>query len=187
MTKILFIGGVSRSGKSLLAHQVVKKIGIPYLSLDILKMALHREGRLLDIDPNEPLNVTARKLWPLVRAMAENAAETDVPYLFEGEVTPGHVADFRDSHADIEVRAVFLGYPNTSVDQKMAALTAHAHHPNDWIAHHNEDWQRHFIRERIDDSVQLANDCADQEIPFVDTSEGFTAQLHRALDILTKV
>ncbi len=187
MTQILFIGGVSRSGKSLLARQVVKKIGIPYLSLDILKMALHREGRLLGIDPIEPMNVTARKLWPLVRAMAENAAETHVSYLFEGEVTPVHVADFRDSQADIDVRAVFLGYPSTSVDQKMAALTAHAHHPNDWIAHHDEDWQRHFIRERIDDSIQLAKDCADRDIPFVDTSEDFNAQLGKALDVLTKV
>ena len=89
---VVWIGGPARSGKGLLARKLAADLEWPLLSLDVLKMALSRVVPDLGIDPEAPSATVGEAMWPLIRAMAENAIETDVDYVFEGDMlSPRHL------------------------------------------------------------------------------------------------
>jgi predicted kinase len=64
---LYLVGGCSRSGKSLLAERMRAKHGIPWFSLDALKMGLFHGAPTLGIDPNADDLLTADQLSPIVR------------------------------------------------------------------------------------------------------------------------
>ena len=82
---LILLGGAPRAGKGMISRELVQKRGIALLSLDVLKMGLHRAVPSMGVDPNAHSREVGENMWPLVRAMAENALEADVDYVFEGD------------------------------------------------------------------------------------------------------
>ena len=80
---LLMLGGAPRAGKGIISRQLVRKTAMPFLSLDMLKMGLHHAVPSMGVDPSAPSVEVAEKMWPLVRAMAENALESNLECIFE--------------------------------------------------------------------------------------------------------
>lgn len=80
---VVFIGGASHAGKTVLAQRLLETYQYPYLSLDHLKMGLIRSGNTSLTPMSEETELTAY-LWPIVREMAKTAIENGQNLIIEG-------------------------------------------------------------------------------------------------------
>ena len=131
---VIFIGGATHTGKTLLAQKILEEKKIPYLSLDHLKMGLIRSGQT-SLTPMDDELLTDY-LWPIVREMAKTAIENGQNLIVEGCYIPGPWSeDFPESYLD-HIRCRFL------------VMT------EGYIRTHFEDIRRHAcaIEQRLDDS-----------------------------------
>ena len=49
---VILIGGVTRTGKTLMAQKLMEKYGYPYMSVDHIKMGLYRVLEMKNTIPN---------------------------------------------------------------------------------------------------------------------------------------
>ena len=104
---ILLIGGPSHTGKTALAHRLMQREGVAYLSIDHLKMGLIRSGQTTLTPCDDDALLTAY-LWPILREMIKTAIENKQSMIIEGCYIP---FDWRKSFDDEylpHIRAVWL-------------------------------------------------------------------------------
>lgn len=175
---LFLIGGASRSGKSLLAERLLVRARVPWFSLDTLRMGLATGAPALGIDPEADDLQEARRLWPIVRGMAEQLIDDGRPYAIEGVcLDPHDVAAFA---ADHRVTACFLGYPRLASPEKAALVAEFGGGPNDWLADEPEDEVLAHIAEGCRISALLERACVETGLPFFDTGQDFAAALAKA-------
>lgn len=85
---VVLITGSTHTGKTLLAQNLLKRYGYPYLSIDHLKMGLLRSGQTT-LTPEDDLALTDY-LWPIVREMVKTAIENRQNLIVEGCYIPFH-------------------------------------------------------------------------------------------------
>ena len=103
---VVLIGGESHVGKTLFAHRLMLRTGIPYTSLDHLKMGLIRAGKacFTALSPDEQI---AREMWGIVKGMAETCLENRQDIILEGwYLLPEDVAPLQGPHT----QALFLTF-----------------------------------------------------------------------------
>lgn len=178
------VGGCSRSGKSILAERMRARHGIPWFTLDALKMGLHLGAPSLEVLPAADDLETADQMWPIVEPILDHAIFDRRDYLIEGvNLRPGTIARFiRDTEQP--VRACFLGYVDISLEDKARAVAAHTGPPTDWLHQTGGENVRRYLDVSRRLSRQLRDDCAQFGIPFVDTGIDFRAGLDQAERIL---
>ncbi len=94
---IILITGASHTGKTMLAQRLLEKYGIPYLSIDHLKMGLIRSGNT-DLTPQDDYELTFY-LWPIVREIIKTAIENRQNLIVEGAYIPfDWKSDFNDEY-----------------------------------------------------------------------------------------
>lgn len=133
---IIFIGGASHTGKTILAQRLLEKYHYPYLSIDHLKMGLIRSGNT-DLTPMDDEKLTDY-LWPIIREMVKTAIENKQNLIVEGCYIPfDWRKDFeREYLAHIRYRCLIMSrnYIESNFED---------------IRHH-----RNAIEQRMDDSGQ---------------------------------
>lgn len=178
---VVLIGGPARAGKGLLSRRLATKLGWPLLSLDVLKMALSRVVPDLRIDPEAPSAEVGEAMWPLVRAMAENAVETGTHYVFEGDMLyPRQMAELRSTYPG-QVAACFLGYSRASAPEKLAAIRRATGLPNDWLNEYDDGFILDLVRDGIAESRLLSLEAEHYGFEYFDGSTAFEAMLEDAL------
>lgn len=96
---IILITGASHTGKTVLAQKLLEKYKYPYLSIDLLKMALIRSGNT-KLTPMDDDKLT-EYLWPIVREMIKTAIENEQNLIVEGCYIPFDWAkDFKKEYLD---------------------------------------------------------------------------------------
>jgi hypothetical protein len=180
---IRIIGGAARTGKSLLSRRLLLETQQPYLSLDVLKMGLVNGLPEYGVDPEASSQEVAEKLWPIVRAMCVNMIETGVYYIVEGEILPHHADELAQRYPG-EIRACFLGYAEVAPEHKLREIREFGGHPNDWIADYPDEYVLDFVRDSIEFSRYLRDECAKRNLPYFDTSFDFLETLDQAAEYL---
>lgn len=84
---IILIAGASHTGKTALAQRMLEKYGLPYLSIDHLKMGLIRSGNT-SLTPLSDDEALTEYLWPIVREIIKTAVENDQDLTVEGCYIP---------------------------------------------------------------------------------------------------
>jgi hypothetical protein len=176
---LLIIGGPGRTGKGILSRRLMAETGQPYLSLDVVKMGLASGVPSYGMDPDASTRAVAEKLWPLVRAMAINMLETEVHYIVEGEILPGHAVELAERFPG-QVRACFLGYAEVEPERKLREIREFSGLPNDWTVGEPDASVLDVIHASIAFSRELRDECARYNLPYFDTSQDFSAALDRA-------
>lgn len=179
------VGGCSRSGKSILADRMRVRHGVPWFSLDALKMGLHLGAPSLAVVPDADDMQTADQLWPIVEPILDHAIFDRRDYLVEGvNLRPRAIAQFI-KETDAPVRACFLGYPGISIGEKALAVAEHTGPPTDWLHRTGPENVRRYltISQRL--SCQLRDECLSVDLPFVDTGTDFWGGIDTAEDLLT--
>lgn len=104
---ILLIGGPSHTGKTALAQRLMEREGVPYLSIDHLKMGLIRAGQTRLTPCDDDALLTAY-LWPILREMIKTAIENGQSLIIEGCYIPFDWRESFDGAYLPHIRAVWL-------------------------------------------------------------------------------
>ena len=181
---LYIVGGCSRSGKSILAERMRVRHGIPWFTVDALKMGLHLGAPSLDVMPGADDIETADKMWPVIEPILDHAIFDGRDYLVEGvNLRPRTIARFI-RETDAPVRTCFLGYPKVSIERKALDVARHTGPPVDWLHRTGRDNVRRYlaISERL--SRDLRDECAAVGIAFVNTGTDFETAMATAEHIL---
>lgn len=181
---LCIVGGCSRSGKSILAERMRARHGIPWFTLDALKMVLHRGLPSLGVLPSADDLATADLMWPVIEPILDHALFDGRDYLVEGvNLRPPTVARYiRETEGAIT--ACFLGYPDVDIEQKALAVAGHAGPPTDWLHRTGHENVRRYLAVSRALSRELRAECTAVELPFVDTGRDFQAELDVAEALL---
>ena len=180
---LVFIGGASRTGKSILAQRLLVELRMPYLNLDVLKMGLARAVPEYGLDPDSGAVAVAERLWPLVREMSVSLLHDRIAYGIEGELLPSQVAALSGSYPG-QIRMCFLGYATILPSQKLQQIRTHAGFPNDWSATYDDAALLTIITREIAFSQYLQTTCPRYNIRYFDTSDHFLETLDSVMDYL---
>ena len=184
---LFLVSGTSRSGKTLIARKILADNQIPYLSLDWLMMGFNdgipEYGIHHLLWPNE----IAEKMSPFLQGMIGSMLVDGMDYVIEGEaMLPELVADLVAKHPD-KVRAVFVGYTEIDVEDKVALVKKHRDGEDDWLTNESDEYIRDHIGNMIAYSKMIKEGCAEHGLSYFDTSEDFLGAIEAATDNLLDI
>ena len=181
---LFLVSGASRSGKTLIAKKLLAAKRIPYLSLDWLMMGFNdgipEYGIHHLLWPNE----IAEKMAPFFLGVIDSMLVDGMDYVIEGEaMLPQLVADLVRKHPD-KVNAVFVGYTDIPVNEKVSLVKKHGTGENDWLTSESDEYIKDHIGNMIAYSKMIRNECNKHRLTYFDTSEEFSAAIEAATDFL---
>jgi adenylate kinase family enzyme len=178
--KNFIIGGVPRSGKSILSKRLCSELNITYFPLDSLVSTFGRVFPQLGIthtSASDHLAVCSR-LWPFIREWITHLVYEDLSFLIDGyHLQPTNI------RKDINPQAfniLFLGYPDAQPAQKAAEIRQYAR-IGDWTETLDEEALSALVRRYVDESKHLQAECQHYGFDFIDVSHGFSAMLDEAM------
>lgn len=111
---ILFIGGESHTGKTLLMQALIERYHMPAYSLDHIKMGLFRGKADCGFSPTDSDEKIAGILWPIVKGIADTCLENEQHLILEGCYLPqSDVADYVQQHKD--AHALYLAFSDSYI------------------------------------------------------------------------
>ncbi len=119
---VLLIGGPSGIGKTTIAAQVARRLDVPWLMVDDLRLALMRSGlpipdnpRASAFDPEDGLVAVGEAVAPAIEVVIENHVDQRIPIVIEGDgILPSLFErdSVRARATDGRVRIVYLTEPD---------------------------------------------------------------------------
>ena len=181
---LFLVGGTSRSGKTLIARKLLADKRIPYLSLDWLMMGFNdgipEYGIHHLLWPNE----IAEKMEPFLAGMIDSMLVDGMDYVIEGEaMLPRQVTDLVKKYPD-KIRAVFVGYTEISVTDKVGQVKEYGGGDNDWLTNKSDEYISDHIKNMIAYSKRIKIGCEEHGLAYFDTSEDFLETIEAATDFL---
>ncbi len=121
---IYLISGASHTGKTLMAQKLMETIGVPYVSIDHIKMGLIRSG-LTNLTPENDDKLTSF-LWPIVREMIKTAIENNQNMIIEGCYIPfTWQEDFADEYLN-NIKYICLIFSKEYIENNLQTIADHA-------------------------------------------------------------
>jgi len=134
---IYLIGGSSHVGKTLLAQKLMERTGIPYLSLDHLKMGFIRTGMTqLTVEDDYEMRYW---MWPFVAEMIKTAIENDQSMIIEGCYIPSEWKDSFTKAYLTHIRCLFLVMTESYIRDHVSDIKDYAN----------------VIEKRLDDQIDV--------------------------------
>jgi putative acetyltransferase len=107
---VILIGGVSCTGKTLMAQKLLEKYKIPYLSIDHIKMGLIRGNKYCDFTATDGDDELTNKLWPIVKGIIMTNIENGQHMIIEGYyLPPEDIRNFEQEYLD-QIIALYIGF-----------------------------------------------------------------------------
>ena len=114
---VILIGGVSCTGKTVMAQKLLEKYKIPYLSIDHVKMGLIRGNKYCDFSATDGDDVLTNKLWPLVKGIIMTNIENGQHIIIEGcYLPPEHLRNFGPEYLE-QIIALYIGFSNNYLEK----------------------------------------------------------------------
>lgn len=122
---VIIITGASHTGKTILAQRMLEKYGIPYLSLDHLKMGLIRSGNTT-LTPEDDDEALTEYLWPITREIIKTAVENRQNLIVEGCYIPfSWRKSFNEEYLQ-DIRFICLAMTEQYINDHFDEIRAHA-------------------------------------------------------------
>lgn len=162
---VYLIGGSSHVGKTLLAQKLMERYGIPYVSLDHLKMAFIRTGKTtLSVEDDYEMRYF---LWPFVAEWVKTAIENNQNLILEGCYIPDSWQESFDESYLSQIRCVFLVMSEEYLRSHFSDVADYAN----VIERRKDD---HLDLERlIACSKGFKEDCIAADIPYCEITDVF--------------
>lgn len=114
---VILIGGVSCTGKTLMAQKLLEKYKIPYLSIDHIKMGLIRGNKYCDFSATDSESELTTKMWPLIKGIIMTNIENRQHIIIEGcYLPPEHIREFEEEYLK-QMIALYLGFSKNYLDK----------------------------------------------------------------------
>ena len=96
---------------------------------------------------------------------------------------PQLVADLVERYPD-KIRAVYVGYTEINVEDKVALVKEHRGGENDWLTNQTDEYIRDHIENMVAYSKMIKNACKEHGLSYFDTSEDFLGAIGAATGFL---
>ena len=180
---MMFLGGASRSGKSTLARQFAPQLGLTHLATDTFTAALRALPALNMATSATPGSNNTHITQPFWHAAVKKWLETDqAAWLLEGRAVTPKLVKAVEETTGRSFKAAFMGYPNSTVEAKLAQMHAFSHLPDAWVIKRDATFQRAWIEENISLSQTLQQECDTLGYKFFDVSHEFDQPAQSMLD-----
>ena len=176
---IYILSGMAKSGKSLIAKEILRLHQIPYFSTDYLMMSLALANPSLGVDYHDDDQVVARALEPYLHAMIKVMVQNKLVYLLEGvHFNPDFSARLRKEFPD-DVSILYLGYASAVVADKVNELRKYAPiMENCWFQTFNDEQMNKLVEFMIMDSKRVRKSCNELSLPYMEVTN-ITLQMDR--------
>lgn len=178
------ISGASRSGKTLIAKEIMKRTGIPYISLDWFVMGFTNGVPEYGIHDKLWPNEIAEKLWPFLNAMCESMIWSGVDFILEGEaVLPGSISGLLEKHPQ-ELRVCYLGFTEANPEQKVKDVKHYSDGKGDWPIKEPDEVIHSHVENMMGFSKLIEKECTAHSQAYIDTSRNFEEATEDAVRLL---
>jgi 2-phosphoglycerate kinase len=132
---VILIGGVSCTGKTVMAQKLLEKYKIPYLSIDHIKMGLIRGSKYCDFFATDGDNELTYKLWPIVKGIIMTNIENGQQIIIEGcYLPPEYISDFEPNYLK-QIISLYIGFSKDYIEK---------HFDSGIVEHRSEVEQKEF-------------------------------------------
>lgn len=177
ITKNIIIGGVPRSGKSILARKISADLGYSHYPIDSWVSSFNTVFPGLGITHyEEEHQAVSKRLWPFLSSLIKHLAYENLSYVLEGfHIRPADVHRHLDPS---RWQILFMGYPAVKVDDMVRRIRGFAR-VQDWTEELDDRALSALIARYIKESQSIQDDCKKFGLRFVDTSFDFYSTLDR--------
>jgi len=171
---VILIGGVSCTGKTLMAQKLLEKYKIPYLSIDHIKMGLIRGSKYCDFSATDDDNELTYKLWPIVKGIIMTNIENGQHIIIEGcYLPPEHINDF-ESYYLRQIIALYIGFSKNYIEKHFDSI----------IEHRSEIEQKEFDSYYMnkDNFIKLHSQvkerCKENNVMFFEINDNYSEEIN---------
>jgi len=179
---LYILSGTSRSGKTMVAREFLKKTGIPYMSVDAIMMGFTNGIPEYGIHDKLWPNEIAEKMWPFFKAMCDNMIWQEIDYVLEGEAFLPHLlCELLDDNPG-GVQVAFMGYAGADLQEKVKEVKKYSSGVGDWLINEPNDYIESHLKNMIDYSAMIKAECVKHRVPYFDMSDNFERSINRVLN-----
>jgi hypothetical protein len=122
---IYVIAGIAKSGKSIVAFDILKQCHMKVISTDWIMMMLFHGNKELQIDVNQSDASVSKLLEPYLEGLIKSLLNSKNDYLIEGVHIQPHFADYLMKKYPKQLKCIFLGYQELDPKIKFNQLKDH--------------------------------------------------------------
>jgi 2-phosphoglycerate kinase len=180
---IFLIGGIARSGKSIVRDRILEEYSISGISTDSIRYMLSNTQPELGIDHKQPSRHNAPLMWPylenFIYALVEYSGQD---FVLEGDVLfPEYLSKYVNNP---EVKCCYIGYSNASVESKYNEIVKYRYE-GDWTKHYSEEQLKKFLKSGIKRSKKYKKECEKFGVKYFDTGENFLESIDEIVENLS--
>jgi 2-phosphoglycerate kinase len=173
---IYLIGGIARSGKTLVRKEILKRYNISGIGTDSIRYMLSHSQPELGIDHNKPSTHNGPLMWPYIDNLIHHIVEYDnEDFVIEGDVLlPEYLGKYVE---DESVKTCFIGFSNTKVESKFREMVDNSTE-GDWTKEYTEKEMKDFVKSGIKRSKKYGKECKELGVEYFDTGKDFDKSVH---------
>jgi hypothetical protein len=181
---LYLLGGAARSGKSIIAKRILAESRIPFFCLDHLAIGVANAIPQLQIDLDSDDESVGEKIWLLVKAMSKVIIKDKNPYLLEGASLQPKYANELIAEFPTQVRACFVGYADSEIQQKFEQIKQYGGGPDDWMMQFDDSVVRKELERLKVVSESLRQECQKYQLRYFETSKNFDKSVEDVVKFL---
>lgn len=181
--KNAIIGGVSRSGKTILACRLSRELGLSHIPLDALVSSFGLVFPELNIHHTKvPYLETCSNLRPFIYQFIKDLEEEPLSFVIDGfHLLP---EDVLNECPPERFEILFIGYPSIDRQAKFENLRKFAT-PGDWTRDISDDDLMALVDEFIERGRFFKSECCRLGLRFLDVSQGFESVIYACVNELS--
>ena len=177
---VILIGGVGNTGKTLLAHHLMVRYGITYLSVDHIKMGLFRGDPNCGFTPLDDSFELGEKLWPIIKGIIMTNIENRQNIIIEGcYLLPHLMSDFETSYSD-QILSIFLGFSAGYIRENHATEIA-----SNRSAAEDKD-EQDDLETMLSDHHSMRTACIENDSNYFEIASDYESEMKAVLQFVEK-
>jgi len=181
---IYIVSGVSRSGKTKVAKELLEQHKLPYLSTDAVMMAFMHGVKEVDLHDKMWPSELAEKLWGFLKHFIVTLIHSEEDYVLEGEAfLPSKIAELLLDYPE-DIKVVFMGYDSVDIKAKVKDCKNYSTSDHDWLLQEDDAFIETHIRNMVGYSKELKDLCKKYNLPYFDQKDDFLGNIKRVQDFL---
>ena len=183
---IYILSGIAKSGKSLIADDIIKTYHMRVISTDLIMMMLHYGNNQLSIDINKSDITVSHALKPYLYGMIKSLSGLKKDYLIEGvHIQPDFAYELIQAFPN-KIKCVFLGYKDAVPILKAKELRRDIKHlDNPWYESMNDTELLELTTYMIRESEKLYHECLKYQLRYIEVTDIMKDKLNIITDLLS--
>jgi len=172
---VILVGGVSCTGKTLMAQKLLEKYKIPYMSIDHIKMGLIRGNSYCDFTATDGDDELANKLWPIVKGIISTNIENEQHIIIEGYyIPPENINDFEPEYLK-HIIALYIGFSRNYIGKRFITGIVEHRSEIELKEYYDDDYMNldNFVKKH----AQLKERCLKNNAKFFEINEDYEGEM----------